>query len=206
MRSEQLKERGEEGFLQRSDDFDATTLGPQWQWNYQPRQDRFSLTERPGWLRLKAFRPLEPDQLLKAGNTLSQHSFRTKGNVVTIRIDISHMADGQHAGLCHFAQHSGCLGVVREGGQTFLEQRRDDHATTSGSPIDTPYLWLRSTWGLDGLSHFSYSLDGDQFMPLGDYPLSWGYYRGDRIGIYNYNNKSDNGYIDVDYLHYQLEK
>ena len=41
-----------------------------------------------------------------------------------------------------------------------------------------------------------------KFVPFGDYRVSWGYYRGDRIGIYNNNNKSDNGYIDVDYLHY----
>ena len=36
-----------------------------------------------------------------------------------------------------------------------------------------------------------------------DYPLSWGYYRGDRIGIYNYNNASDSGMIDIDYFHYE---
>lgn len=39
-------------------------------------------------------------------------------------------------------------------------------------------------------------------MPFGTYDLSWGYYRGDRIGIYCYNNDADEGFIDVDYLHY----
>ena len=164
-----------------------------------------SLTERPGWLRLKAFKPLENGKLLKAGNTLTQRSFRMPQNTVTIRLDISHMTDGQHAGLCHFAQHSGCLGVVRDNGHTYLEQQHDDH-TERGILIDSTssaFLWIRSTWGLDGLSHFSYSLDGDQFTPLGDYPLSWGYYCGDRIGIYNYNNVSDSGMIDIDYFHYE---
>ena len=199
------REISEKLYLQRSDEFDATTLGPQWQWNYQPRQDMFSLTERPGWLRLKAFRPLERDRLLKAGNTLTQRSFRTQDNEVTIRLDVSHMTDGQHAGLCHFAQHSGCLGVVHEDGQTYLELRHNDHSQRGDAIIDQ-YLWLRSTWGLDGLSRFYYSLDGEHFTPLGDYPLSWGYYRGDRIGIYNYNNKSDDGYVDIDYLHYICNK
>jgi beta-xylosidase len=188
--------------LQRSDDFDTTSLSPQWQWNYQPRQDMFSLSERPGWLRLKAFRPLAADKLLKVGNTLSQRSFRSNGNEVTVKIDISHMTEDTHAGLCHFAQHSGCLGVAREGGQTYLELRLDDRIE-SRQPINSTTLWLRSTWGLDGLSHFYYSLDGDLFAPFGDYPLSWGYYRGDRIGIYCYNNRADEGYIDIDYLHYQ---
>lgn len=188
--------------LQRSDDFDTPSLGPQWQWNYQPRQDMFSLTERPGWLRLKAFRPLAADKLLKAGNTISQRSFRSNSNEVTVKIDISHISEDTHAGLCHFAQHSGCLGVTREGGQTYLELRLDDRSE-SRQPINGTTLWLRSTWGLDGQSHFHYSLDGDLFTPFGDYPLSWGYYRGDHIGIYCYNNRADEGYIDIDYLHYQ---
>ena len=85
-----------------------------------------------------------------------------------------------------------------------MEQRRDDQAER-GAVVGGQYLWLRSAWGLDGQSHFSYSLDGDKFLPLSDYPLSWGYYRGDRIGIYNYNNVADSGYIDVDYLHYEME-
>ena len=204
--------KGGGGKLSRSDNFNAALLGPQWQWNYQPREEMFSLSERPGWLRLKAFRPLENDRLLKAGNTLTQRSFRSKANEVTIRMDISQMADGQHAGLCHFAAHSGCLGVVRENGQLFLELRHDDKSQVVQLPPqlgrvgERLYLWLRSSWGLDGQSHFSYSLDGDTFTPFGEYRLSWGFYRGDRIGIYNYNNVSESGIVDVDYLHYRMEK
>ena len=190
--------------LQSSDDFDDLALAPQWQWNYQPRSERFSLTERPGWLRLYAFPPLESDCLLKAGNTLTQRSFRTTYNEVTTHIDISHLADGQHAGLCHFAAHSGCLGVVRTDGQTRLELRHDDKSEI-GPTLNGQYLWLRSTWGLDGQSHFSYSTDGNHFIPWGTYALSWGFYRGDRIGLYSFNNLADNGYIDVDYLHYSRQ-
>ena len=93
---------------QSSDEFNGPALGPQWEWNYQPRADKWSLTERPGFLRLKAFKPLRPDDLMKAGNTLTQRCFRTSANVVTIRLDLRAMADGQKAGLCHFAgSHSG---------------------------------------------------------------------------------------------------
>jgi beta-xylosidase len=174
------------------------SLSPQWQWNYQPRTDYFSLTERPGWLRLRAFRPLEPNKLLKAGNTLTQRSFRKPDNEVTLCLDISHLADGQHAGLCHMAAHSGCLGVVRIEGKTRLELRHDDQPEL-GPILTCQYLWLRSTWGLEGESHFAYSTDGDHFIPFGTYHLSWGFYRGDRIGIYCFNDLSDDGYIDVDW-------
>lgn len=187
--------------IQRGDNFNDDKLGPQWQWNYQPRDEMWSLSERPGWLRLRAFRPLENDRLLKAGNTITQRSFRNSLNEVTIKIDISHMADGQHAGLCHFAEHSGALGVVRSAGRTYLERRNDDNADL-GLMITSDCIWLRSSWGLDGRSIFEYSTDGNKFIRVRGYQLSWGFYRGDRIGIYCYNNLSDSGYIDVDFLHY----
>ena len=227
---------GEERYcLQRSDDFDyflpqgggqegALCLSPQWQWNYQPRADKFSLTERPGWLRLYAFTPLgltpnpsptgegnfgQGVRLLKAGNTLTQRSFRSAQNEVVVKLDISHTADGLHAGLCHYAEHSASLGIVNEGGTNYLEWTDNDQRTCLKSPLPTSplgegLLWLRSTWGLDGKSQFAYSLDGDHYTPLGQYQLSWGFYRGDRIGIYCFNEKGEQGYVDVDYFHYNM--
>ena len=194
--------------IQRSDDFNGSCLPPQWQWNYQPRDDMWSLTERPGWLRLHAFTPLSMGEgqgvrLLKAGNTLTQRSFRSAQNEVIVKLDISHTTDGLHAGLCHFAASSASLGIVNEGGTNYLEWTDNDQRTKYQAINDT-YLYLRSTWGLDGLSRFSYSLDGDHYKSLGQYQLSWGFYRGDRIGIYCFNEREEKGYVDVDYFHYDL--
>ena len=74
---------------QSSDDFNGPKLGLQWEWNYQPRKDKWSLTEHPGFLRLHAWKPLRPDQLKTAGNTLTQRSMRTPNNVATLAMDIS---------------------------------------------------------------------------------------------------------------------
>ena len=49
------------------------------------------------------------------------------------------------------------------------------------------------------------STDGDNYHELGTYQLSWGYYRGDRIGIFCYNDEGEGGFIDVDYLHYAMK-
>ena len=194
--------------LQRSDDFNASSLPPQWQWNYQPRDDKFSLTERPGWLRLYAFTPLSLGEgqgvrLLKVGNTLTQRSFRSAQNEVVVKLDISHTADGLHAGLCHFAEHSASLGIVNHDGTNYLEWTDYDQRTRHQA-ISSTILYLRSTWGLDGKSQFSYSLDGNHYLPLGQYQLSWGFYRGDRIGIYCFNERGEQGYVDVDYFHYNM--
>lgn len=188
--------------LQRSDDFDSKQLGAQWQWNYQPRADKFSLSERPGWMRLKAYRPLETNRLLRAGNTLTQRSFRTPSNRVTIKMDISGMADGQRAGLSHLSSESSALGVVQDGANRYLEFRHNDNAER-GVQLEQQYIWLQSRWGLDGVSTYYYSLDGDTFLPFGKPArMVWGNYRGDRVGIYTFNDKADNGHVDVDYLHY----
>ncbi len=192
--------------LARSDDFDAPALGPQWQWNYQPRSEMYSLQARAGWLRLKAYASLQKGNLLRAGNTLTQRTFRTAGSEVTVKLDVSHMADGQQSGLCHFSQNPARLGVVQRAQQRYLEFRHGSQ-TAPGPVLMGPHVWLRSTWGLDGLSHFSYSLDGDTYLPLGEpCQLMWSYYRGDRLGLYSFNDEGEKGFVDVDYFHYALQK
>lgn len=194
--------KGKKLRINRSDDFDGIELAPQWQWNYQPRHDFFSLKERRGWLRLKAFRPLERNVLLKAGNTLTQRTFRQQHNVVVVKIDISHMENGQKAGLCHFSSSSSAIGVVKDGDSCYLEFRINDHPKR-GLQISSRHIWLRSEWGLNGLSHYSYSIDGEHFHSFGQpYQMIWGNYRGDRIGLYCFNDDKESGFVDVDYFYY----
>ena len=194
--------------------FDAPELSPQWEWNYQPRAEFWSLTERPGFLRLRAFKTLDTDNLLKVGNVLTQRSLRADNVGVIVRIEMAGMADGQLAGLCHFsaarlknlpAANSASLGVRQLGAERFLEYSSNG-TLTRGTQILGTTLWLRSAWGLDGLSRFSFSTDGQHFFSFGDpYQLAWGAYRGDRLGLFTYNNISDSGYVDIDWVHYDYD-
>ena len=131
------------------------------------------------------------------------------------------MKNGHKAGLCHFSGGHSAIGVVKEGGRLYLEFRQNDrgerglelHPTfrqkEAGQDIvktirEPLLIWFRSTWGLDGESHYSYSLDGESFKPFGmPYRLEWGNYRGDRIGIYSFNDDADEGFVSVDYFHYR---
>ncbi|HYP16503.1 MAG TPA: hypothetical protein VEQ65_04770, partial [Opitutus sp.] len=185
--------------------------GLQWEWNYQSRAEKWSLHERSGFLRLHAFETLDrTDNLLRAGNTLTQRSLRTSRNVVTVQFDLRGLADGQHAGLAHFsygrkspAANSASLGAVQIGPQRRLEFSHDG-ATTLGPVLSTPALWVRSTWGLEGVSRFAYSTDGETFTDFGSpYQLAWGAYRGDRLGLFTYNNRAPAGVVDVDAFTYE---
>lgn len=190
-------------FIRRSDDFDDARLAPQWQWNYQPRQEMYSLSERAGWLRLKAYRPLKPNSLMLAGNTLTQRSFRKPVNKVVVKLDISAMSDGQKCGLCHFSSRHAAIGIVMEEGVKYIEYRVDDQVQR-GPQVSAQYVWLKSEWGTDGLSRFGYSFNGELYEDFGaPYQMVWGNYRGDRLGIYCFNDIGEDGYVDVDYFHYE---
>lgn len=189
----------------RGGEFKKRTLEPWWQWNYQPREDKFSFKERKGWLRLYAFKPLKENTLLKAGNTLTQRTFRSEVNEVVVRMDIKNMTDGQRAGLAHYAYHSGAVGIVCEGNAKYVEFRENDNCQRKFK-IDSRYVWFKTEWGLDGVATFAFSVDGENFIQCGRHHLSWGYYRGDRLGLYCFNDKTESGFVDVDYLRYRMEK
>lgn len=196
--------KGKNIVLQTSDDFSSSVINHQWQWNYQPRNEMFSLTDRPGWLRLRAFLPLEKN-ILKVGNVLTQRVFRTNNNIVTIRLDLQGMEDHQHVGLCHFSKASSSFGIVKENGQLYLESS-ENGSWRRLHEVKGNFILLRSVWGLDGLSHYAYSMDGNRFYKEGDvYQLQWGNYRGDRIGIFTFNDDNESGYVDVDFFHYEIE-
>ena len=192
--------------IQRSDDFDDENLALQWEWNYQPRREMYSLSEREGWLRLKAFKPLRANELMYAGNTLTQRTYRSFRNEVVVKMDLSGMADGQKSGLCHFSQRYSFLGVKQQDGVKRIEYNHNGE-TLEGDVVEDRYIWFRSEWGLDGKSVYSYSTDGENYTTFGEpYQLAWGNYRGDRIGIFCFNNEQEKGFVDIDYCHYALEK
>lgn len=181
-----------------SDDFSDTALSPYWQWNYQPRNEFWSLTERPGFLRLKAFKPINERDLKTVGNVITQRIIRDAGSAEAI-IDISGMLDGQHAGLIHFSDDYGAIDVSRENGVNIISYLKKDGTLISGGFVEGDSLWLRSDWDRNGISKFSYSVDGNNFIELSEtYPLQWGYYRGDRIGIYTFNTRAEKGWVDLD--------
>lgn len=191
---------------QSSDDFNSPELGVQWEWNHQPRAEKWSLRDRPGFLRLQAFRSLRPDDLMKAGNTLTQRVFRTPKSRVVVRLDLSGFADGQKAGLCHFARTHSALALVQVGATRRIEYRENGRLTP-GPEITGDSLWLESTWGLDGRSRYAFSTDGKVFTAFGpEYQLSWGHYRGDRFGIFTFNDRQEAGHVDVDYLEYNYDE
>jgi beta-xylosidase len=188
---------------QTDDEFSNPSLPPQWEWHYHPRADKWSLTEHPGFLRLHAFKPLKSDDLVKVGNILTQRTMRTSANVVTTRMELTGMADGQRAGLCHLgAGGQATVGVIQEHGKRIVFFGNGSKLTP-GSEVNAAAIWLRTSWGLDGVATFAFSTDGNSFQPIGEnFRMTWSAYRGDRIGLFSYNPIREAGHADFDWFHY----
>lgn len=194
------------GRLQTSDDFSDPVLAPQWEWNHQPRAEKWSLDERPGCLRLHAFAQLRPGDFFSTGNMLSQRYIRWGRGEATVEMELGGMAEGQQAGLAHFNGGKDYAGVEirRNHGRLYLVFAR----RYAGEPLyetilallprGTRRLYLRTEMDFEGRASWSWSLDGRKFDPCGEeYRLKWGSYRGDRIGIYTFNNREEEGFVDI---------
>lgn len=191
---------------QTSDEFNSLTLSSQWEWNYQPRADKWSLSEQPGYLRLYAFKPLVSGNLLKAGNTLTQRLMGRAGGTATVKLDIGGMADGQATGLCHYGNRYAWLGVTQTKGEKRITYC-DNGKLSSGPVVSGPTVWIRSIISNAADTTWAFSFDGREFTPFGNrYKLEWANYRGDRLGIFSYNNDTDAGFIDVDWFHYEFAR
>ncbi len=186
-----------------SDEFDSPVLGPQWQWNHNPRGDHWSLTERPGWLRLKASVPVNDGGFWNAANTLSQRHMGRGQGVATARLDLAGMAPGQQAGLCHHSGRYALIGVrVSEDGTRWLVSNNDG-AEQLGPRVERDAVFLRTA--IDGdRARFSWSVDGNEWSRSGpSFRLTFGRWRGDRVGFCCWNEKTDAGHVDIDWFRYE---
>ena len=61
------------------------------------------------------------------------------------------------------------------------------------------------TWTYDGTAQYAYSTDGGAFTDIGPaFRLTWSFYRGDRLGLFSFNDKSDGGFVDFDNFECEL--
>jgi hypothetical protein len=140
--------------------------------------------------------------LLNAGNTLTQRLMTPAGGVVTAKLDVSGLQDGQTAGLALFSKEYGVLGVRQQKGQKQLVYLTND-AVREGFVLNQSSIWLRAMIDDKAQSTFAYSLDGQKFIPFGEaYLMKWTWYRGLRLALFSYNELSEAGYVDVDSFDY----
>ena len=173
-----------------NDDFKSTYLGLQWEWNHNPVDNSWSLTDRPGWLNLKA---LKADGFMKARNTLTQKVMGAKSQAV-IELDVSQLEEGQKAGLCSMSNIYNLVGIHKktDGIYLFVDKNNKNF---SEERISCKRIFLKVQLDIQtNKNQFSYSLDDKTFTPVGDiFETTWGFWKGTRIGLFSYNELADRG-------------
>jgi len=186
----------------RSDDFSAPRLQPIWQWNHVPVDGKWSLSERPGFLRLHA---LPATSFYDARDTLTQRAIGPM-STPTVLLDASNLKPGDTAGLGLLNLPYATLGVEKraDGLDVVLFDQRPDK--TVRVKMAGTRIWLRADSDfLTERARFSYSFDGVTFTPIGD-EVALFYqtftFQGVRYGLFSYNKTgAEGGFADFDNIH-----
>lgn len=192
-----------------TDHFCCPTLGLQWQWNHNPDNSKWSLTERPGYLRLRS---TESDGLWTARNTLTQKGQGpwSRGQV---RFELQNLQPGDICGFGTLGKYSAYIAVNCDNdGDLFLSMVVLQDTTggivtdvrVASVPFESDMILLRADLDFDDDTGIcSYSFDGETWTPLGgDFPLAFdwqtGTFQGEKFAIFCYNPDPAGGYVDVD--------
>ncbi|MDR1416140.1 MAG: glycoside hydrolase 43 family protein [Prevotellaceae bacterium] len=184
------------------DDFGKAKLSLGWQWNHNPDNSLWSLTERAGYMRLKTGSVVE--NIFQARNTLSQRTEGVKCSGV-IGMDVSQMKRGDVAGLGAFCAEPGLISVVAEDSAKFIVMT--DRGVEKGRvPLaeSTVYLRMDCDFSTDR-ARFYYSLDEKKWTRLGaEFRMIYNlvHFMGNRFAIYCYATKQPGGYVDIDFFSY----
>lgn len=161
--------------LQTNDDFSGS-IGLQWQWNHNPDDSHWSLSERKGNLTIHA----QPADNLKSCRNMLTQKVVGYQSVSTVLLEA---AGNCFAGLACTGKEFHAIGLVPEG--IAIETNGERRLMQKGH---FKRLWLRVTNDSpNNLHQFAYSVDGEHFLTLGDsFPMSWGFWKGIRVGIFCY--------------------
>lgn len=189
-----------------SDEFSESVLKNVWQWNHNPNNDYWSLTERKGFLRLTNDRVDE--DFVSTRNTLTQRTFGPHCSA-TIGIDVSGMKDGDVAGFGALQKNFAYLAVKKTGAKTTVVNVNagDGNAREFGNvDLEKDIVYFRIEMDFHELKDtawFAYSFDGVSWEVLGE-PLKMTYtlphFMGYRFALFNYASKTSGGYVDFDFF------
>jgi len=191
--------------LPTSDEFTTPAPGMQWSWNHNPDPTKWSLTKRPGFLRLSTVAPVSG--LPSARNTLTQRIFakydQSIPTVATTRLEVARMREGDIAGLCVFQDPYAYIAVKQGAAGKSLVMVNNGAIVDSVSLVqNTVYLRTKAS-NLARKASFEYSLDGEHFSRLGDQlvmQFNLKIFTGNKFGLFNYATATTGGYVDFDWF------
>ncbi|KAM0715624.1 hypothetical protein Q7P37_009122 [Cladosporium fusiforme] len=193
----------------RHETFPGPALSPQWEWNHNPDPSAYAFDPSGGLVLHTA--SITRD-LFRAKNTLT-HRIPGPSSRGTVHLDISHMLPSDRAGLALFRDNMAYLSISNSTLSLYTDASLGAGwetlslgavSATASLPSNTSSVWLRLEANIapasDKSGYFSWSLDGEDFAPIGDgYVMNTTYYFfiGYRFGIFNFATEELGGSVAV---------
>lgn len=191
--------------LPTSDEFNEQVLGMQWGWNHNPDSTKWSLAQRPGYLRLTTAKVTS--SLREARNTLTQRIIANRNQdiptVAETRLEFSGMKDGDIAGLAVFQDPYAYIAVQKQNGAVMVIMVNNGR-TVAMTPLTGDNVYLRAiASNTTKKATFEYSLDNKNYVQLGDVLMmnfSLKIFTGNKFCLFNYATQQMGGYVDFDWF------
>ena len=222
-----LKDSGTGNYLWGDDDFfyqEGERLKPIWQWNHNPDRDNWSVTENPGYYRIRSGRLVQ--NVYGAINSLTQRVYGPHC-VSETKVNTAGLKPGDYAGICAFQDSYDIVGVtcdadgkkyIVQGQGKFNEQsdgyyekipvkenERSSEALTSNEiSLKIEYDFSYTSTKIADTAKFYYSLDdGQTWTEIGKQLRITNNYQtvfmGARSYLFMYSTEQMGGYADFDY-------
>ena len=194
-----------------SDEFDADSLGLQWQWQANPQLTWYALMPQSGFLRLFAINsPEQQNNLADVPNVLLQ-KFPAPDFTATTKIKLTASSDGKRGGLVIMGSDYASVYITKKNQRLFVVQAVCTNALQNGKeqgveeqPVQTDEVFLRvKVSSPDGRCQFSYSIDGNRFVPIGnEFKAKPGKWIGAKVGLFVVSRMvaEASGYADFDWF------
>lgn len=193
-----------------SDDFNGQTLGLQWQWHANQGEAWYSLTAREDHIRLYARNDLEESaKLLWNTPNLLLQKFPAPKFEVTTKMEFHPGLIGDQAGLVVMGMHYAFL-TLRKGEDDRIrialskgDGPKEQEYELEGAEVDVTRIYLRVLVEEGAECTFSYSLDGEKFITIGEmFTAKEGQWIGAKVGIFstNYYTNNSKGFADFDWF------
>jgi beta-xylosidase len=194
-----------------SDEFNAISLGPQWQWQADPQPNWAFPSLALGVLRLPCLSPPDVFRNFWDLPNLLLQKFPGPKFAVTAKVTFSAQAEGDETGLIVMGQDYARLAIRKAGADLTIVQAVGKDAsrgaaekiaaTAKGVPST---MYLRVAVADGARCHFSYSKDGVNFEPIGQPFLAKpGQWIGAKVGLFALRStpSRESGYADYDWFH-----
>ncbi len=204
---------GDDDFLYQAEPDGKVRLKLFWQFNHNPHDDFWSVTEREGALRLRSGKLCR--SLPHAWNILTQRATGPKC-AAEVTVDGSALKDGDYAGISAFQGCYGAIALTKEGGNCFLvmfgKPAKDETVFADSDfldaaveyariPVCSPVVRFKACLDFTDKKDEAvfYYQDGGRWIPLGIQQklyFKMDHFTGCRFGLFEFSVRETGGYAD----------